>query len=142
MKNNMKIYKEITRHTANEKFYKMTENFGSRAAFIFTGEKGKAQLSNLLNIVNSSLKVTDTIDYIKRQIGHGNRGFEKDNFGNDLIKFLYEDLAVTRNAINKTLVDLNLDEFAQQQIHLLICRQFINSMVIHYNYKLQEGANV
>lgn len=141
MKNRMKIYKEITRHTADKKFYEMTEKFGSRAAFIFTGEKGKSQLSNLLNIVNTSMKVTDTIDYVKRQIGHGNRGFEKDRFGNDLINFLYEDLGVTRNSINNALSELDLDEFDLQQIHLLICRQFINSMVIHYKYKLKEDAN-
>jgi hypothetical protein len=141
MKNNMKIYKEITRHTAREEFYKMSENFGSRAAFIFIGEKGKTQLSNLQNIANSSSKVTDTIDYIKRQIGHGNRGFEKDNFGNDLIKYLFHDLASIRNLINSDLAELNLDDYDQQQIHLLICRQFINSMVIHYNYRVQESGH-
>ena len=141
MKNRMKIHKAIAVQTSKEEFYLKAEELGTKAAKIFTEGKGKAQLNNLLNVVHSSTRVTDTIDYIKRQIGHGNRGFEKDDFGNELIHFLYSELKIVRNSISSELKDLNLDEYQLQQIHLLLCRQFINSMVIHYNYRQQEGIN-
>jgi len=136
----MKIHKEINLQTSTETFYNKAEEFGTKAANIFKREKGKSQMSNLQTIVNTSLKVTDTIDYIKRQIGHGNRGFEQQNFGNDLIKYLYENLAKTKNVINSNLSDISIDEYQLLQIHLLLCRQFVNSMVIHYNYQLQEDV--
>jgi len=134
MKNRMKIHKSVAAQTSTEEFYHKAENLGAKAANIFE-DKGKTQLNNLLNVTNSSMKVTDIIDYIKRQIGHGNRGFEKDNFGDELINFLYDELKIVRNNIASELKELELDEYQLQQIHLLLCRQFINSMVIHYNYK-------
>jgi len=141
MTNRMRIHKAITVHTAKEDFYLKAEDLGEKAAHIFTGEKGKSQLNNLLNVANSSSKVTDTIDYIKRQIGHDNSGFEKDGFGNDLIDFVYDKLKTVRDSIASELASLDLDEYELQQIHLLLSRQFVNSLVIHYNYAQQEGKD-
>jgi len=139
MKNNMRIHKAISVQTSKEEFYNKAEELGTRAAKIFKEGKGKTQLNSLLNLVNSSLRVTDTINYIKRQIGHRNRGFEEDNFGNDLIDFLYNDLKIIKNSIASELKHLELNDYEVQQIHLLLCRQFISSMVIHYNYQQREG---
>lgn len=135
MKNRMKIHKAIASQTSKEEFYHKAEVLGAKAANIFIEDKGKTQLNNLLNVANSSMKVTDIIDYIKRQIGHGNRGFEKDSFGDELIHYLYNDLKNVRNSISSELSELDIDEYQLQQIHLLLCRQFINSLVIHYNYR-------
>ena len=62
-------------------------------------------------------------------------------FGNDLIDFVYDKLKTVRDSIASELASLDLDEYELQQIHLLLSRQFVNSLVIHYNYAQQEGKD-
>jgi len=139
MRDRMRIHKAISVQTSKEKFYEKAEVLGAKAAKIFKEDKGKAQLNNLSNVTNSSPRITDTIDFVKKQIGLGNRGFDEDNFGNELIDFLFSDLKIIKNSIASELEDLKLNEYEVQQIHQLLCRKFISSMVIHYNYRLGEG---
>src|ERR1700704_2936424 len=70
---------------AADGFYGDAKAFGEIAAKCFKDERGgKSQIKNLESIANSALKVSDVLDFIKRNVGKDAR-WRTDNFGRNLL---------------------------------------------------------
>lgn len=149
----MKMLKEIAFYTSSTDFYQEAKEWGDKAAAIF--EK-KAQLQNLLNISNTTMKITDLLNYIKNQAGKEKKpkngeepkGWLKDKFAGYLIDLLYDVenktglLAYTQKIIASDNLKGLLNQYHEHEIHLKICREFIKQMVIHYNFAMVESNDI
>lgn len=71
MNQDMKIIREI--NLAAERFYDKTQSLGNHAYQAFK-DKSRAQLTGLESVAENSLKTSDILDYIKRQIARSDPG--------------------------------------------------------------------
>lgn len=128
----MKILKEISIKTDN--FREETKSLGELAVDIFSNNK--AQMKNLENIANSALKISDVLDFIKRQTGRSkaNEQWKKNNFGNKLLNKIENELKSERDKICQ-LLTVN-DDYQKLEIYLQLVREYIRQIVIHYEFKL------
>ncbi|RLC17733.1 MAG: hypothetical protein DRI57_09385 [Deltaproteobacteria bacterium] len=130
MNTQMNILKEVGMQADN--FRKRTRKLGETASEAFSGQK--AQMKNLENIANSALKVSDVLDYIKRQTGKSdaNKKWKKDQFGEKLLKEVKDTLGKRRDIICR---DLGIASEEQRlHVYLLLIREFIKQLVIFYEY--------
>ena len=72
MNQQMKILKEITRVADSDSFHERAEMLGNIASEAF-GSRHRNQMTNLESIANSTLKVTDVLDYIKKQVARAKK---------------------------------------------------------------------
>ena len=132
-----------------ELFYEKSQELGILAAQSFGGERGKepqqqrhrAQMTSLENIAETTLKATDVLDYIKKQIARQaewrNKGFGE-NLKSYIEKNLKADVATICASVgidNKT----EEDRRERQQIYLLLIRQFIRQIVVQYEYRVSQS---
>lgn len=131
MDERMKILKEVA--IRGDKFRNYSEDLGKIAAKAF-GTK-KHQMRSLENIANSAMKISDVLDYIKRQTGKSkpNAEWKKEGFGKTLLQEIEEQRIKERDKICQTLgID---SEEKKLEIYLLLVREFIRQIVIHYEYE-------
>lgn len=140
MNQQMKILKEITRIADSDAFHERAEAFGNIASEAF-GSRHRNQMTNLENIANSTLKVTDVLDYIKKQVARAdkNKMWRKDNFGTQLKKYIEESLRKRREEICTILGNVEEGSVEGQRIHLNLIRQFVGQLVVHYEYRIAIG---
>lgn len=112
-------------------FHGRSEEFGTRAAKSIAGERGRAQLSGLENIANAALTVASVLDYVKRQTAR-HKEWQRDRFGPDLLTFLTDSLRQHRDTIAHGLDPTS--EAEQQRIHLLLIREFVRQLAVHYEF--------
>jgi hypothetical protein len=115
------------------------EDFGRRAAGAITGDAGNRQIKGLESIAASVLKVSDVLDYIKRQTAKCKKdeSWRKGDFGVELLKFISEDL---RRRCDDVAQQLGAAEAERQRIYLLLIREFVRQMAAHYAFvPLAEG---
>lgn len=126
---------------------------GNHAAFTITG-RHRAQMTGLENIANSALKVADVLDYVKRQtarFSYWRQGFAgaenpDEAFGERLRAYLEKKLAEKCNAVCN-YAELNIGDKTdeewrlRQRIHLLLIRQFVRQLVVHYEYSVSFDIN-
>ena len=134
MNERMKILKEVAIRTDN--FRDKTKELGEKAKKAFS-EKHKSQMRNLESIANSALKVSDVLDYIKRQTGRDEK-WKKENFGKELLAIIEGELAKNRDQIYQPLTIT--DELTKLEIYLLLIREFIKQIVVHYEFQLSENS--
>ena len=154
MNKQMQIIREV--NIEAEAFYDEAIQLGIHAANVLT--KGhRSQMTGLENIADTALKTADIFDYIKRQTarfsdwqqGDQKSGQPDKPFGLRLKKAL-EDLKDRRDVLcsSERLAigdEKHEDKFLRQHVYLLLIRQFIHQMVVHYEYHLnfpneQEGS--
>lgn len=145
MNKQMQIIREV--NIEAEEFYQQAIDLGMHAANVLT--KGhRSQMTGLENIANTAQKTTDVFDYIKRQTARfsdwqqGDQNAEQPDmpFGLRLKKALEglkqqrEDLCTPErlDISNETPADKHL----RQRVYLLLIRQFIHQMVVHYEFHL------
>lgn len=141
----LKRIREISNQA--DKFYADAVALGDHAAHAFGGRsEHRAQMTGLESIANSTYKVSDVYDYVKKQTArhrewqqpYSQSDAPNDSFGERLLKYLRDDLARKRDEIcNKEhLVGNTTDEDQQERrhIHLLLMREFIRQMVVEYEY--------
>ncbi len=135
MNNQMKILKEIGMKA--DIFRTQTESLGKIAAEAFS-DKHKAQLKGLENIANSALKVSDILNYIKRQTGksEANKKWKQDKFGEKLLKEIEENLKKYRDHISGNL-KITSDE-QKLDVYLRLIREFVRQVVIFYEYEISK----
>jgi hypothetical protein len=146
MKKEMQIIREVNIQAEN--FYEDALQLGQHAAYALK-KNHRAQMTGLENIANSALKVSDILDYIKRQTARfpsWRQSFPqpedadenaKKAFGERLRHYLESTLIGKRNAICKRLnIADKTDEERdwRRRVYLLLIRQFLRQMVIHYEY--------
>lgn len=142
----LKRIREISNQA--DKFYNDAVDIGDHAAHAFGGRsEHRAQMTGLESVANSTYKISDVFDYVKKQTArhrewqqtYAQGGAPNDSFGERLLKYLRDDLATRRNAIcgEKNLRVGNTTEDDQQErrhIHLLLMREFIRQMVVEYEF--------
>ena len=136
MNQQMKNLKEIAQIADSKDFQTKVQELGEVASNVFRpGQRN--QLTNLNNIANSSLKVTDVINYIKKQVARADRNetWRKNNFGTQLKKYIEQNLRERQ----KRVKGVKEDSAEGQRFYLYLVREFLRQLVIHYEYRLTVG---
>lgn len=111
--------------------YERAKALGELAARSIVGERGGSQVRGLENVANGSLKVSDILDYVKRQTAR-HKEWQDGNFGAELLRCLEEDLYQRARGIAAGVPELAATW--QQQIHLALIREFVRQLIVHYEY--------
>lgn len=131
-------------------FYPQAAELGHHAAEALQA-RHRSQLTGLENIADSAFKVSDILDYIKKQTARfpnwrqplARGGQTQQGFGERLRAYLEQDMAKRRDDVSKRLEigDSSYDDKQERRrIHLLLIRQFIRSMVVTYEYEVSPAA--
>ena len=135
MNRKMKIIREVS--TQAVIFYNDAVGLGDHAA-IALKKAHRSQMTSLENIAESTFKTSDVLDYVKKQTARFSY-WRQGDFGERLRKVLEENLAQRRNVIcGEKGLDIP-DMRERRRIHLLLMRQFIHHMVVHYEYQVNFG---
>jgi len=128
----LKYLKEANTIADQTEFRGKAKDMGEKAGKIFSD---KTQMKNLENIANSSMKITDILNFIKRQTGKDKdrKNWYKNNFGPELLDTMEGYLAEASTSVKQKLEVTDPGE--QMLIDLLIVREFIRQVVIHYEYR-------
>ena len=143
MNQQMKILKEIAQVANNDDFYNWAKKFGEIASGVF-GSRHRNQMTNLENIANSTLKVTDVLDYIKKQVARSEKGkrWQKDDFGVHLKEYIEQSLCKYREVICEGLEGVEENSVEGQHIYLNLIREFVCQLVVHYEYQVAIGDKI
>jgi hypothetical protein len=137
----MKIVKEIALKADNDDFYNKAKKFGETAARAF-GNRHKSQMKNLENIANSTLKVSDVLDYIKKQVSKPKDSWKQNDFGEQLKVHIEGDIRTKNRKVICRTLDIQEDSPEAQRIYLNLTREFVRQLVVHYEYTVAlPGAN-
>ena len=112
------------------------QGLGKRIAGAITGSRGRAQLTGLESIANSSLKVSDVLDYVKKQTGRL-REWQSDRCGFELLDYLETKLRARRDTVVTQLQPKTTSQekpSVEQHVHLLLIREFVRQLVVHAEY--------
>lgn len=104
--------------------YEQSASFGRQMAKDVAGDRGRSQVTGLEAIANSTLKVGDILDYIKRQTAR-HKEWQADSFGARLLNLFTMDLNRRRDVLASRL---GATEEEKQQLTLLLYREFIRQM--------------
>lgn len=144
MKREMLFVREVAIQADN--FNSDSERFGKWAAQAF--RDGRSQIKGLENVANSTLKVSDVLDYLKKQTAKSSAGqkwrhsFAQAQLGPALIAFISGDLKTKRDTIsNKIAADTGqaANDAEKQQVYLALIREFVRQIAAQY--ALGGGSN-
>ena len=140
MNQSMKIIKEVAQVTDRDDFYERAKTLGEIASRAF-GERHRSQMTSLEHIANSTLKVTDVLDFIKKQFAKSkrNEGWRKDDFGDKLKRYIEQSLRKRREEICHGLEGVEEESVEGQRIYLNLIREFVRQLVVHYEYLSSGG---
>ncbi len=140
MNQGMKIVKEIAQVADRDDFYTRAKTLGEIASKAF-GKRHRSQMTSLENIANSTLKVTDVLDFIKKQFAKSkpNENWRKEDFGIELQKYIEQSLRKRREEICHVLEGVEEKSADGQRVYLSLIREFVRQLVIHYEYRTSGG---
>jgi len=140
MNQGMKIIKEVAQVADRNDFYARAKKLGEIASRAF-GERHRSQMTSLENIANSTLKVTDVLDFIKKQFAKSERNedWRKEDFGNKLKRYIEQNLRKRREEICHILEGIEEESVEGQRIYLNLIREFVRQLVVHYEYLSSGG---
>ena len=152
MKKRIELIIRVNKEAGSEEFYQKSQNLGILAAQSFREEQGRerqqrhrAQMTGLENIAETTLKVTDILDYIKKQTARQKGwqkevGANKERFGESLKKCIESELETFVNNVCTGFIDSTTDQGKQdrQEAYLLLVRQFIRQLVVRYEYEVSR----
>ena len=141
MNQQMKILKEIAQTADSDDFCNRAKELGEGASKAF-GSRHRNQMTNLENIANSTLKVTDVLDYIKKQVARSenHKIWRKDNFGTRVKEHIEQSLRAQRREICGRLEGIEENSLDGQRIYLGLIREFVRQLVVHYGYQVTIGG--
>jgi len=104
-------------------------------------DKHRSQMTSLENIAETTRKVTDVLDFIKKQIGRPNqiawrKEYEGQRFGETLKQYIENDIKAIANDVYIDVREVN--ELERQHIYLLLVRQCIRQIVAQYEYSISH----
>lgn len=152
MKKRIELIIRVNKQAGSEEFYKASQNLGMLAARSFREEQGRerqqrhrAQMTGLENIAETTLKVTDVLDYIKKQTAR-QPGWKKEvgangeRFGETLKSYIESGLESFINNVCNGFIDRTTDEGRQdrQEVYLQLVRQLIRQLVVQYEYQVSQ----
>lgn len=146
----MKIIREVSIQAEN--FYDDAIKLGDHAAYALKAAH-RSQITGLESIAESTFKISDVFDYIKKQIArfpYWRQPFpeHKDTnlgFGERLKQYLENELPKRLTIIcgpKRLNIGDSTDEEKQERrrIYLLLIRQFIRQMAAEYEYQVSPGT--
>lgn len=156
MNRDMQITLEVNHQAEN--FYPDAIQLGDHAAYALKARR-RSQLTGLENLAENALKVSDVLDYVKRQTARflewrqtlppaaapqGNASRSGDDpeilgFGERLRWHLEKDLEKRcDNICDRLKIDKKGEENRKlrRRVYLLLIRQFIRQMVIEYEFRV------
>lgn len=156
MNKDMRMMREINIQAIA--FYEAAVKLGDHAAFAFRDlnrskkNSHRSQMTGLENIAESTFKVADILDYIKKQIarfdywrkGYPRNADPNEGFGEALKKYLENDMKEKCDTICRRLEikdSTDDDKYKRQQVYLQLIRQFIRQMVVEYEYRISKEEN-
>ena len=137
MNQQMKILKEIAQIADSDDFFRRAKQLGEIASRTFR-PRHRSQMTNLENIANSTLKVTDVLDYIKKQVARAEM-WRRDNFGTELKKYIEQSLRKRREEICSRIEGVEENSVEGQRIYLNLIREFVRQLVVHCEYRVTIG---
>jgi hypothetical protein len=153
MKKRIELIIRVNKQAGSDEFYKKSQELGMLAAQSFRDERGRerqqrhrAQMTGLENIAETTLKVTDILDYIKKQTAR-QRGWQKEvgakgeRFGESLKNYIESGLETFLNKVCNDFTDISTDEGKQdrQEAYLQLVRQLIRQLVVQYEYQVSQA---
>jgi hypothetical protein len=125
---------------AADGFYEDAKKFGETAVDCFTGGR-RSQITGLESLANSSIKVSDVLDYIKKQVGKDSdksekQTWRKNDFGKKLLEYL--EVNLRRQLGTLSLSPPSTDKAEQQRVYLMMIREFVRQLSAHYEYARSE----
>lgn len=127
--------------TQADLFYDHGVRFGQWAARALGGRR-RAQITGLEGIANSSLKVSDVLDYLKKQTAKSQAGEawrrrndEQQELGPALLAFIHSTLGSRRDVICSSVASVTeqaATEQERQQIYLALIREFVRQAAAQY----------
>ena len=147
--NEMKVIREVSIQAEN--CYNNAVELGEHAAYALKASH-RSQMTGLENVAESTFKTSDVFDYIKRQtarLPYWRQPFPEvknsdAGFGERLKDYLEKELPMKLGIIYKNLnIGDTTDEDRQERrrIYLLLIRQFIRHIVVHYEYLVSTHNN-
>jgi CRISPR/Cas system CSM-associated protein Csm4 (group 5 of RAMP superfamily) len=97
------------------------------------GEMGKSQLEKLRANADCALKVSDVLNYIKNQAAR-NEKWRENNFADQLLEKVNKKLKKDMKELCSQLTSPSASDLEEQQIHLMLIREYINQFVTHCFY--------
>ena len=152
MKKRIELIIRVNKQAGSEDFYKKSQELGMLAAQSFRGEREsdkqerhRSQMTGLENIAETTLKVTDVLDYIKKQTAR-QKGWQKEvgangeRFGESLKNYIESGLETFVNNVCNGFIDSAIDEGKQQrqEAYLQLIRQLIRQIVVQYEYQVSQ----
>ena len=158
MKRDMQIILEV--HNQAENFYPDAVRLGDHAAYALKARR-RSQMTGLENLAESAFKVSDILDYIKRQTARsvewqqtlptdmaeggaltGNDETAGLGFGQRLKRYLEVELLRKRDTVCSRLSiedDNEENRKLRRRVYLLLIRQFLRQVVIEYEFRTGFG---
>ncbi|WP_052887896.1 hypothetical protein [Thermogemmatispora carboxidivorans] len=136
----------VSKEADRPDFYELAERLGYHAAVALKKEH-RSQMTGLEAIVNGTLKRSDVLDYVKKQIARfdywclplkDDKADPQTGFGERLLRVLEQDLAARTDKVCQELgigEKTEEDRQLRRRVHLSLMRQFIRSMVAHYEFR-------
>jgi hypothetical protein len=139
MSRQMQIVRAVA--LAADGFYEDAKKFGETAVDCFTGGR-RSQITGLESLANSSIKVSDVLDYIKKQVGKDSdksekQTWRKNDFGKKLLEYL--EVNLRRQLGTLSLSPPSTDKAEQQRVYLMMIREFVRQLSAHYEYARSEA---
>lgn len=142
---------QINKQAGSEEFYNKSLELGMLAVKSFKGEqeRHRSQMTGLENIAETTRKVTDVLDYIKKQTAHqrgDDQGWKKkvgaksELFGELLKEYIENGL---KPFVDTVCNDLDINSTSdpskqdRQKIYLELVRQCIRQLVVQYEYQIE-----
>ncbi|RMG90057.1 MAG: hypothetical protein D6706_20285, partial [Chloroflexi bacterium] len=103
-------------------------------------DKHRSQITKLENIANNAMKITDVINYLKKQTGKAkaNESWKAENLGNRLIEVVgFGGMLERKSQTICTSLGLT-DPADKQHIHLLLIREFVRQLAAHYEWEVSK----
>lgn len=130
MKRRMEIAKIVALKV--DSFYNDTVDL-VRNAQGATKKMKKSQFEKLRGVSESATKVSDVLNYIKRQAAR-NSDWVQDGFADTLLDKIGKKLRKDVEEVCSQLSGSPADEAEKQQIHLMLIREYIDQVVAHCLY--------
>lgn len=135
MSRQMQIVRAVA--VAADSFYGDAKRLGETAAGCFPGSR-RSQITGLENVAAGAIKISDVLDYIKKQVGKeasnqpDKHAWRKNDFGAELLNYLEKNL---REQLNHLAITPPLTDAAERQrTHLMLIREFVRQVAAHYEF--------
>lgn len=130
MNEDLRIMRQVALQA--DAFYEDAKRLGTLAAKCLTGQK-RSQITGLESICNSTLKVSDVCDYIKMRTAR-QKEWQQDNLGPKVLEYIEKNIAQRRGLICAVLKIE--DKLKQQDIYMMLIREFVWQLAAQYEFAL------